>query len=90
MVCGSAGKSRRGWGFQIPPRLLFAGIDHFLAEDSTSWPPLPVCRGNLELIFLQAAGASNASKLTRVTRKHPQLTKQLMTHRPGASSNHAL
>lgn len=72
------------------PRLLYAGIDHFLVEGSTSCPPLPVCSGNLERCFLRAAGSSNASKLTYITRKHPQLTKQLLTRRPRASSNHEL
>lgn len=70
------------------PRLLYAGIDHFLVEGSTSCPPLPVCSGNLELCFLRAAGSSNASKVTYITRKHPQLTKQLLTRHPRASSNH--
>lgn len=72
------------------PRLLYAGIDHFLVEGSTSCPPLPVCSGNLELCFLRAAGSSNASQLTYITRKNPQLTKQLLTRCPRASSNHEL
>lgn len=89
MICSSADKSRSGGHHALPPPPSIVCWD-WSFPGSTSCPPLPVCSGNLELCFLRAAGSSNASKLTYITRKHPQLMKQLLTCCPRGSSNHEL